>query len=51
MTADGQELRVYSVGMNCVDDGGVETSRRDDYRVNYEGKPDVVFSIRLGSMP
>jgi hypothetical protein len=46
-TVDDDGVRIYSVGLDMVDDGGVETPEKleDDYFYR-RGKPDVVFRVR-----
>lgn len=48
---NGSEIRIYSVGANRQDDGGVETPEVDeDGDRIYNGTPDVVFRVSTGSV-
>lgn len=45
---DKDEIRIYSVGPNRQDDGGVEAPETDDDGdLKFSGEPDVVFRVRL----
>jgi hypothetical protein len=47
---NGSEIRIYSVGPNRRDGGGVEQSEVDeDGDRNYNGEPDVVFRVSTRS--
>ncbi|HEX6963406.1 MAG TPA: hypothetical protein VF175_16180 [Lacipirellula sp.] len=43
---DSEGVRVYSVGINGKDDGGVETPENLNGDLHLTGKPDVVFSAQ-----
>jgi hypothetical protein len=43
---DGEGVRIYSVGLNSADDGGVETPEIDQWGSPHRrGTPDVVFRV------
>jgi hypothetical protein len=46
LATDGKSLRIYSVGLDSKDDGGVETPELENGTPHRHGNPDIVFSVR-----